>query len=56
MQLSVGATKCILSHFGLPPVDGAPKVPNMVSLLTAQKLIVMALLDDDSQGRSIRDE
>ncbi|HJY92321.1 MAG TPA: hypothetical protein VJ255_18695, partial [Candidatus Acidoferrum sp.] len=43
-------------RLALPPVDGAPKVPNMVSLLTAQKLIVMALLDDDSQGRSIRDE
>ena len=28
----------------------------MASLLAAQKLIVMALLDDDSQGRSIRDE
>ncbi len=43
-------------RLALPPVDGAPKVPNMVSLLTAQKLIVLALLDDDSQGRSVRDE
>jgi predicted ATPase len=40
----------------LPPVDGAPKIPNMVSLLTSQKLNVLVLLDDESQGRSIRDE
>jgi hypothetical protein len=43
-------------RLALPPVDGATKVPNMASLLAAQKLIVMALLDDDSQGRSVRDE
>lgn len=40
----------------LPPVDGAPKVPNMVSLLTSQKLNVLVLLDDESQGRNVRDE
>jgi predicted ATPase len=40
----------------LPPVDGAPKVPNMVSLLTAQKLVVLALLDDEGQARSVREE
>lgn len=40
----------------LPPVDGAPKVPNMVSLLTAQKLNVLVLLDDEKQARAIRDE
>jgi hypothetical protein len=51
-----GVTDWWILEAALPPVDGAPKVPNMVSLLTAQKLIVMALLDDDSQGRSIRDE
>jgi hypothetical protein len=28
----------------------------MVGLLTAQKLIVMALLDDEGQGRAVRDE
>lgn len=38
------------------PVDGAPKVPSMVSLLTAQKLNVLVLLDDEKQARSIRDE
>lgn len=43
-------------RLALPPVDGATKVPTMAGLLTAQKLIVMALLDDDGQGRSIRDE
>jgi predicted ATPase len=43
-------------RLSLPPVDGASKVPNMVSLLTAQKLIPLALLDDDGQGRSVRDD
>lgn len=43
-------------RLSLPPVDGAPKVPNMVSLLTAQKLIVMALLDDDKAGRGVSEE
>lgn len=43
-------------RLSLPPVDGASKVPNMVSLLTAQKLIVLTLLDDDNQGRQVRDE
>jgi len=43
-------------RLALPPVDGASKVPNMVSLLTAQKLVVMTLLDDDNQGQTIRDE
>jgi AAA ATPase-like protein len=38
------------------PVDGAPKVPNMVSVLTAQKLNVLVLLDDEKQARTIRDE
>lgn len=47
---------------GLPPslavcpVDGAPKVPNMVSMLTAQKLNVLVLLDDEKQARAIRNE
>jgi hypothetical protein len=40
----------------LPPVDGAPKVPNMVSLLTSQKLNVLVLLDDENQARGVRDE
>ncbi len=40
----------------LPPVDGAPKVPNMVSLLTSQKLTVLVLLDDEVQARGVRDE
>ena len=44
------------SQLAIPPVDGASKVPNMVSLLTAQKLIVMTLLDDESQGRAVREE
>lgn len=38
------------------PVDGAPKVPNMVSILTAQKLNVLVLLDDEKQARAVRDE
>lgn len=38
------------------PVDGAPKVPNMVSVLTAQKLNVLVLLDDEKQARTVRDE
>lgn len=38
------------------PVDGASKVPNMVSVLTSQKLNVLVLLDDEKQARMIRDE
>lgn len=38
------------------PVDGAPKVPNMVSILTAQRLNVLVLLDDEKQARAIRSE
>ena len=40
----------------LPPVDGANKVPAMVSLLTSQRLVAMTLLDDEGQGRAVRDE
>lgn len=40
----------------LPPVDGAPKVPNMVSLLTSQKLQVLVLLDDEKEGRAVRED
>lgn len=38
------------------PVDGAPKVPPMVSTLTAQKLNVLVLLDDEPQGRAVAKE
>ncbi len=38
------------------PVDGASKVPNMVSILTAQRLNVLVLFDDENQARAIRDE
>jgi hypothetical protein len=43
-------------NLALPPVDGAPKVPNMVSMLTSQRLNVLVLLDDEKQARMIRDE
>src|SRR5882762_6445833 len=40
----------------LCPVDGASKVPNMVSILTAQHLNVLALFDDEKEARQIREE
>lgn len=47
---------------GLPPgmavcpVDGAPKVPPMVSLLTSQKLNVLVLFDEETQARTVYKE
>ena len=38
------------------PVDGAPKVPPMVSLLTAQKLTVLVLFDEETQARAVSSE
>lgn len=38
------------------PVDGAPKVPPMVSLLTAQKLNVLVLFDEEAQARAVSNE
>ncbi|HEV3305916.1 MAG TPA: AAA family ATPase [Candidatus Sulfotelmatobacter sp.] len=38
------------------PVDGAPKVPTMVSMLTAQHLNALVLFDDEKQARTTRDE
>ena len=53
----VSASKPGLPHgLALPPVNGAPKVPNMVSLLTSQKLNVLVLLDDEPQARAVRNE
>jgi AAA ATPase domain len=44
------------SGLAVCPVDGASKVPNMVSILTAQRLNVLVLFDDEKQARAIRDE
>lgn len=44
------------SELAVCPVDGAPKVPNMVSLLAAQKLNVLVLFDEERQARAVRDE
>lgn len=38
------------------PVDGAPKVPPMVGLLTAQKLNVLVLFDEEPQARAVGSE
>lgn len=46
----------LAAELAVCPVDGAPKVPNMVSLLTAQRLNVLVLFDDEKQARSIRDD
>jgi predicted ATP-dependent endonuclease of OLD family len=40
----------------LPPVDGASKVPNMVGLLTSQRLNVLVLFDDEGQARAVSQE
>jgi AAA ATPase domain len=47
-RLAAGLSVC--------PVDGAPKVPSMVSMLTAQHLNVLVLFDDEKQAHTIRDE
>lgn len=44
------------SDLAVCPVDGASKVPNMVSLLAGQKLNVLVLFDEEKQARAIRDE
>lgn len=38
------------------PVDGAPKIPPMVSLLTSQKLNVLVLFDEETQARAVSSE
>jgi len=38
------------------PVNSASKVPNMISILTAQKLNVLVLFDEEPQARKVRDE
>ncbi len=38
------------------PVDGAPKVPPMVSLLSAQRLNVLVLFDEEAQARTVGKE
>jgi hypothetical protein len=37
----------------LPPADGAPKVPHLVSLLASQRFIALVLFDDENQARSV---
>ena len=51
-----GGKSGLPSGLALPPVDGAPKVPNMVSLLTAQRLNVLVLLDDEPHARGVQSE
>jgi len=53
--ISAGQTG-LAAGLSVCPVDGAPKVPNMVSTLTAQHLNVIGLFDEENQARSIRDE
>src|SRR5437868_2831270 len=38
------------------PRGRSPQSPNMVSALTAQKLNVLVLFDDEKQARAIRDD
>jgi ABC-type cobalamin/Fe3+-siderophores transport system ATPase subunit len=44
------------TQLALPPADGVTKVPERVSFLTSHKLVVLVLLDDESQARAIRDQ
>jgi predicted ATPase len=53
--MSAGQTG-LAAGLSVCPVDGAPKVPNMVSTLTAQHLKVLVLFDEEKGARSIRDE
>jgi len=53
--ISAGQTG-LAAGLSICPVDGAPKVPNMVSILTAQHLSVLVLFDDEDQARQIRKE
>jgi hypothetical protein len=46
----------LTSGLAVCPVDGASKVPNMVSILTAQRLNALVLFDDEKHARTIRDE
>lgn len=55
-HLISGGKSGLVPGLAVCPVDGAPKVPNMVSVLTAQKLNVLVLFDDEKQARTIRDE
>jgi len=40
----------------ITPAGGAPRVPYMVALLTAERLDVIVLLDDERAGRDIKNE
>jgi hypothetical protein len=53
--ISAGQTG-LAAGLSVCPVDGAGKVPNMVSTLSAQHLNVLVLFDDEKQARSVRDE
>jgi hypothetical protein len=53
--LNAGKTG-LTTELAVCPVDGASKVPNMLSILTSQRLNVLILFDDEPQARSIRDE
>lgn len=46
----------LAAELAVCPVDGASKVPNMVSILTAQRLNVLILFDDEKQARTICNE
>ncbi|HWK46407.1 MAG TPA: AAA family ATPase [Stellaceae bacterium] len=47
---------CLDKRFTLTPVGGASKVSYMVALLTSERLRVVVLLDDETQGRQTRVE
>jgi predicted ATPase len=51
-----GGKSGLTAGLAVCPVDGAPKVPPMISILTAQHLNVLVLFDDEKQARAIRDE
>ena len=53
--ISAGQTG-LAAGLSICPVDGASKVPNMVSVLTAQHLNVLVLFDDEKEARQIREE
>jgi hypothetical protein len=46
----------LVAGLSVCPVDGAPRVPNMVSTLTAQHLNVLVLFDDEKQARAVRED
>jgi AAA15 family ATPase/GTPase len=44
------------SNLAVCPVDGAPKAPPMISILTAQRLNALVLFDDEPKARSVNDQ